>query len=104
MYLCCFHVLAIVNNASSFSFIFNHGKTFNEMEREFYNIKCRLQVSKNYKLHLFKVKLTMEHTYEGIKRSEGVKRSEGPQNILFPSIIPRIVQSGSFDLVTGASH
>ena len=40
----------------------------------------------------------MEHTYEGIKRSEGVKRSEGPQNILFPSIIPRIVQSGSFDL------
>ena len=46
----------------------------------------------------------MEHTYEGIKRSEGVKRSEGPQNILFPSIIPRIVQSGSFDLVTGASH
>lgn len=34
----------------------------------------------------------MEQTHEGMKRSEG------PQNTLFPSIIPRIVQSGSFDL------
>ena len=62
------------------------------MEREFYNIKCRLQVPKNYKLYLLKVKFTMQQTHEGMKRSEG------PQNNLFPSIIPRIVQSGSFDL------
>lgn len=71
--------------------------------KEFYYVKCRLQVPKKLQTTPFRIKFTMGQIHGG---DNEVKGPPLPKKTTPPTIIPRIVQGGSLDVdnITVALH